>query len=106
MSEKNYNATGEIKEIGILDMMNGAIGERAAYELSRIMKNCRDLNTAAKSDRVHGGVVQRVGPAVYSLRLCRQGAGHGGRPVQRAGAALSNTANGRQRRPSCPENRR
>lgn len=30
MSE-NYNATGEIKEIGILDMMNGAIGERAAY---------------------------------------------------------------------------
>lgn len=37
MSE-NYNATGEIKEIGILDMMNGAIGERTAYELSRIMK--------------------------------------------------------------------
>lgn len=45
---ENYNATGEIKEIGILDMMNGAIGERAAYELSRIMKNCRDLNTEAK----------------------------------------------------------
>lgn len=50
MSE-NYNATGEIKEIGILDMMNGAIGERAAYELSRIMKNCRDLNTEAKKAR-------------------------------------------------------
>lgn len=50
MSE-NYNATGEIKEIGILDMMNGAIGERTAYELSRIMKNCRDLNTEAKKAR-------------------------------------------------------
>lgn len=48
---ENYNATGEIKEIGILDMMNGAIGERAAYELSRIMKNCRDLNTEAKKAR-------------------------------------------------------
>ena len=50
MSE-NYNATGEIKEIGILDMMNGAIGERTAHELSRIMKNCRDLNTEAKKAR-------------------------------------------------------
>ena len=48
---ENYNATGEIKENGILDMMNGAIGERAAYELSRIMKNCRDLNTEAKKAR-------------------------------------------------------
>lgn len=47
MSE-NYNATGEIKEIGILDMMNGAIGERTAYELTRIIKNCRDFNTEAK----------------------------------------------------------
>ena len=43
MSE-NYNATGEVKEISILDMMNGAIGERVAYELTRIMKNCRDFN--------------------------------------------------------------
>lgn len=50
MSE-NYNATGEIKEIGILDMMNGAIGERTAYELTRIMKNCRDFNTEAKKAR-------------------------------------------------------
>lgn len=50
MSE-NYNATGEIKEIGILDMMNGAIGERTAHELSRIMKSCRDLNTEAKKAR-------------------------------------------------------
>ena len=32
-------------------MMNGAIGERAAYELTRIMKNCRDLNTEAKKAR-------------------------------------------------------
>lgn len=44
----NFNNTGEVKEISILDMMNGAIGERTAYELTRIMKNCRDLNTEAK----------------------------------------------------------
>lgn len=44
----NFNNTGEVKEISILDMMNGAIGERAAYELTRIMKNCRDFNTEAK----------------------------------------------------------
>ena len=30
----NFNNTGEVKEISILDMMNGAIGERAAYELT------------------------------------------------------------------------
>ena len=47
----NFNNTGEVKEISILDMMNGAIGERAAYELTRIMKNCRDLNTEAKKAR-------------------------------------------------------
>lgn len=34
----NFNNTGEVKEISILDMMNGAIGERAAYELTRIME--------------------------------------------------------------------
>ncbi|WP_417184168.1 hypothetical protein [Agathobaculum sp.] len=34
----NFNNTGEVKEISILDMMNGAIGERTAYELTRIMK--------------------------------------------------------------------
>ena len=45
----NFNNTGEVKEISILDMMNGAIGERAAYE--RIMKHCRDLNTEAKKAR-------------------------------------------------------
>lgn len=44
----NFNNTGEVKEISILDMMNGAIGERTAYELTRIMKNCRDFNTEAK----------------------------------------------------------
>ena len=32
----NFNNTGEVKEISILDMMNGAIGERVAYELTRI----------------------------------------------------------------------
>lgn len=47
----NFNNTGEVKEISILDMMNGAIGERAAYELTRIMKNCRDFNTEAKKAR-------------------------------------------------------
>lgn len=47
----NFNNTGEVKDISILDMMNGAIGERAAYELTRIMKNCRDLNTEAKKAR-------------------------------------------------------
>ena len=35
----------------MLDMMNGAIGERTAYELTRIMKNCRDFNTEAKKAR-------------------------------------------------------
>lgn len=47
----NFNNTGEVKEISILDMMNGAIGERVAYELTRIMKNCRDFNTEAKKAR-------------------------------------------------------
>lgn len=47
----NFNNTGEVKEISILDMMNGAIGERTAYELTRIMKNCRDFNTEAKNAR-------------------------------------------------------
>lgn len=47
----NFNNTGEVKEISILDMMNGAIGERTAYELTRIMKNCRDFNTEAKKAR-------------------------------------------------------
>ena len=44
----NFNNTGEVKEISILDMMNGAIGERVAYELTRIMKNCRDFNTESR----------------------------------------------------------
>ena len=30
----NFNNTGEVKEISSLDMMNGAIGERTAYELT------------------------------------------------------------------------
>ena len=47
----NFNNIGEVNAISILDIMNGAIGERAAYELSRIMKNCRDLNTEAKKAR-------------------------------------------------------
>ena len=39
---------GEVQEINILEMMNGAIGERVSYELAKITKNCRDLNTEAK----------------------------------------------------------
>ncbi len=43
--------TGEVKEINILEMMNGAIQERVDYELARIMKNCKDLNTDHKKAR-------------------------------------------------------
>ena len=43
--------TGEVQEINILEMMNGAIGERVSYELSKITKNCKDLNTEAKKVR-------------------------------------------------------
>lgn len=43
--------TGEVQEINILEMMNGAIGERVSYELAKITKNCRDLNTEAKKVR-------------------------------------------------------
>ena len=45
------NNTGEVKEINILEMMSGAIGERVNYELTKIMKNCKDLNTDAKKAR-------------------------------------------------------
>lgn len=50
MSE-TMNTTGEVKEINILDMMNGAIGERVDYELGKVMRNCLDLNTDAKKAR-------------------------------------------------------
>ena len=43
--------TGEVQEINILEMMNGAIGERVSYELAKITKNCKDLNTEAKKAR-------------------------------------------------------
>lgn len=43
--------TGEVQEINILEMMNGAIGERVSYELAKITKNCKDLNTEAKKMR-------------------------------------------------------
>lgn len=43
--------TGEVQEINILEMMNGAIGERVSYELAKITKNCKDLNTEAKKTR-------------------------------------------------------
>lgn len=42
---------GEVQEINILQMMNGAIGERVSYELAKITKNCKDLNTDAKKAR-------------------------------------------------------
>ena len=35
--EKRMN--GEVQEINILQMMNGAIGERVSYELAKITKN-------------------------------------------------------------------
>ena len=43
--------TGEVQEINILEMMNGAIGARVSYELAKITKNCKDLNTEAKKVR-------------------------------------------------------
>lgn len=43
--------TGEVREINILEMMGGAIGERVSYELAKITKNCKDLNTDAKKAR-------------------------------------------------------
>lgn len=43
--------TGEVQEINILEMMNGAIGERVSYELAKVIKNCKDLNTDAKKVR-------------------------------------------------------
>ena len=46
----DINMTGEVKEINLLDMMGGAVGERVSYELSKIMRNCKDLNTEPKKD--------------------------------------------------------
>ena len=43
--------TGEVQEINILEMMNSAIGERVSYELAKITRNCKDLNTEAKKVR-------------------------------------------------------
>ena len=43
--------TGEVAEINLLEMMGGAVGERVSYELSKIMRNCKDLNTEAKKAR-------------------------------------------------------
>ena len=45
------HTTGEVAEINILSMMNGAIGERMDYELAKVIKNCLDLNTEAKKAR-------------------------------------------------------
>lgn len=42
---------GEVTEINLLDMMSGAVGERVSYELAKIMRNCKDLNTEAKKAR-------------------------------------------------------
>lgn len=48
----DINMTGEVKEINLLDMMGGAVGERVSYELSKIMRNCKDLNTEPKKARM------------------------------------------------------
>lgn len=45
--------TGEVREINILEMMGGAIGERVSYELAKITRNCKDLNTDAKKAHTH-----------------------------------------------------
>lgn len=42
---------GEVTEINLLEMMSGAVGERVSYELAKIMRNCKDLNTEAKKAR-------------------------------------------------------
>lgn len=42
---------GEVAEINLLEMMGGAVGERVSYELAKIMRNCKDLNTEAKKAR-------------------------------------------------------
>lgn len=47
----DINMTGEVKEINLLDMMGGAVGERVSYELAKIMRNCKDLNTEPKKAR-------------------------------------------------------
>ena len=47
----SINMTGEVMEINLLDMMGGAVGERVSYELSKIMRNCKDLNTEPKKAR-------------------------------------------------------
>ena len=47
----DINMTGEVKEINLLDMMGGAVGERVSYELSKVMRNCKDLNTEPKKAR-------------------------------------------------------
>lgn len=43
--------TGEVKEIGLLDLSDGAIGELVSYELSKILKNIADLNTKPEAKR-------------------------------------------------------
>lgn len=42
---------GEVTEINLLEMMGGAVGERVSYELAKIIRNCKDLNTEAKKAR-------------------------------------------------------
>lgn len=42
---------GEVAEINLLEMMSGAVGERVSYELAKIMRNCKDLNTETKKAR-------------------------------------------------------
>jgi hypothetical protein len=41
----------EINEISLLDMANGGVAERIAYELPQIINNIADPNTAAKKMR-------------------------------------------------------
>lgn len=43
--------TGEIREISLLEIMNGAVAERISYEFDRVARNMLDLNTEAKKPR-------------------------------------------------------
>lgn len=43
--------TGEVREISLLDIMDGAVAERVNYEFGLVARNMLDLNTEAKKPR-------------------------------------------------------
>lgn len=46
-----FEKTGEVREISLLDIMGGQVSERVTYELGKVMRNCTDPNTDAKKAR-------------------------------------------------------